>query len=246
MKLSDYSNLVFASSTEEMGNMTLNRGDKETTLKNRQRFLDSLNIDPTKCVAMSLVHETDVLEVKEEMIGKGIFNAEETVECDGLITNKNNVFLFFVTGDCLPIAFCDPKKKAIALVHGSRHNLLKGVITKTLAKFKNLYNSDPKDIVVEIGPSIGPCCYKGDKTKHTKFTEEELQPYLFETDTEFGMDIWQYAEDLLEKSGIPKDNINNQRICTYHTNKYFSHRKFSKENLELDSRFATILGIKND
>ena len=237
-------NLIFASSKTSFGNMTLLRGEKEAVIKNRKKFLTSLNIDPKKCVCMSLVHESDVLEVKEEMIGQGIFKIEETIECDGLITNKKDIFLFMVIADCLPIAFFDPKSESFALIHASRHNLVKGIIKNTILKFKKLYKTNPKDLIVEIGPSIGPCCYFESKEKVKRFIDSSLQPYIIETDKTLGCDLWRFAEDLLLTEGVSKQNLTNQKICTYHSGDYFSHVKFIKENLPLDTRFAVILGIK--
>lgn len=245
MSLKSFPKLVFASSTIQDGNMTFIRGDKNQTLHNRQKFLDQFNINDKNFIALSLVHQSDIKIVQDKDLNHGILDGEYYLECDGLTTNKKGVYLFMVTADCLPIAFFDPKTLAVALIHASRHNLLTGIVKNSIQKLTKEFNANPQDLLIKIGPSIGPCCYNTDKTKVKRFTNPQIQPYIIETETKLGLNLWQWIEDELIKNQISKTHINNPKICTYHTNRYFSHVKFTNENLQNDYRFATILGIKN-
>lgn len=138
-------------------------------------------------------------------------------EADGLMTNKPNIFLMIKAADCHQIAFYDPKSKAIALIHAGWKGLEKNIIQKTVKKFNANFGSKPEDILVKFGPAIGPCCYR--------------------------MDIWTQAIDQLKSFGVLSKNIDKPSICTYHTNKYFSHRR-AKDTGADDFRFTTILGLK--
>lgn len=243
MRLSGHPQILFTSSKAADGNMSFIKGDPQEALENRKRFMKKLGLQLDKSVCMRLTHGTDVILVDKKDKGKGALSVDDSIECDGLITDKPDIILLVLTGDCMPIGIYDPVKKIIALVHASRHNLLKGVINQAISKFRE-FGSNPTDLVVSIGPSIGPCCYHSSKKKVKRFEEEELQPYIFETETDLGMDLWSYTESLLAKVGILKENIHNPKICTYHTNEYFSHRQFEDQNLQYDYRFATVLGIE--
>ena len=119
-----------------------------------------------------------------------------------------------LTADCLPIAVYDPKTKTIGLIHVSRHNLKK-IVKSTIEALKKKFNINPKNLVVNIGPSIGPCNYE--------------------------IDLWEKVEKELTRLKVLKKNIYNPRICTFESSDYFSHRKSKSRKLP-DNRFATIFG----
>lgn len=244
MKYSDFPNLVFASSTVSYGNMTLLRGNKRQTLKNRKKFLDSLKILPKQGVGMDLVFSTVVKKVKDQDLGKGILDSKSALVCDGLMTDKENVFLFMLTGDCLPIAFFEAKNQVICLLHGSWINLDQDFIKNVVKKMQKNFQINPQELVVKIGPSIGPCCYN--KIPQPKqLNDPKWQLFIKRnSDKKYSIDLWSYAKNQLIESGILKTNIENAKICTYHSNQYFSHRKYVNENLSLDARFTTVLGIR--
>ena len=64
-----------------------------------------------------------------------------------------------LTADCVPILFCDPKKKIISCVHAGWKGALNGVIENTIDKFLKL-NSKARDLVAAIGPCINHQHYK--------------------------------------------------------------------------------------
>jgi tRNA threonylcarbamoyl adenosine modification protein (Sua5/YciO/YrdC/YwlC family) len=143
---------------------------------------------------------------------------------DGLISNIKNQILAVFSADCVPILIFDPENKVIATLHGSRKSLLKGIIKNAISKMVSKFSSDPKDILVGIGPHIRKCHYFMDLTKKT-------------------------IDDFL-KLGVKRKNIEDSKICTYcQANHYFSHRKridnpdFYKEK---GGRFASFIGLSED
>ncbi len=241
MKLSNYPSVLFTSSTNSDGNMSIIKGNPIEAITNRKKFIESLRINLDQTICMSLTHGTDVISVDKKDLGKGIENLDTPIECDGLITNKKAVFLFLLTGDCIPTAFYDPQTNSIALIHASIHNLAKDIYKVTIDHFRKEFNSKPEDIVVQFGPSICPDCYK---PLYLEKTPQKLHKYLTKQKENYSFDIWKLAKDQLMISGIQEENIYNLKICTYHSGNYFSHRQFVVENLPNDYRFATILGIK--
>jgi L-threonylcarbamoyladenylate synthase len=139
---------------------------------------------------------------------------------DGLISNIKNQVLVIFSADCVPILLYDPKKEVVAALHGSRRSLIKGIVKNAVSKMVSKFDSQPKDILVGIGPHIRKCHYFMDLTK------KAINDFL--------------------KAGVKRKNIEDSKICTYcQANHYFSHRKkinspdFYKEK---SGRFASFIG----
>lgn len=217
MKLSENKRLILSTSTKKDGNMSLFKGDAKNIVKNREKFLERLGVNMRMIVVLKLVHKSSVHIATEKDLGKGSTDKTTAITKDALITNSKGVYLFVLTADCLPIAVYDPVNQAIGLIHASVHNI-DSIIDKTIEKMILEFKTRPKDLVFEIGPSIGQCHYHSD--------------------------LWTQAQKQIEALGVEKKNIYNDKICTYSEN-YYSHREFTEKGLEEDNRVATVFGMKN-
>lgn len=213
-----YPQIIFKSSKISDGNMSLMKGKPDVAIKNRKSFLNKFDLSLDQIVCMFVEHEDKVVVVDKNSLGKGAFKPEDKIRSDGIITDQKELILMIATGDCLPIGVYDPDKQVIALIHGSRKSLATKIFDYTVKILKTNFGSKIENLIVSIGPSIGPCCYD--------------------------IDLWSIAERKLRKLGIPQKNIYNCQICTYHTNQHFSHRRAKNKN-QNDFRSATILGIRN-
>lgn len=200
-------NVFLAHSTISDGNMSFRYGEQAEVASNRKQFLTRNEIDIASGAIAKLVHRDDIILITEK-------NKHEIFICDALITSDKNLYIGILTGDCLPILLFDQVHQVIALVHAAVNNY-DSIIPKTVQTMTAEFNSKPSDLLVEIGPSIGPCHYK--------------------------MDLWEEIEGLLVKSGINPTQITNPRVCTYETS-YFSHRRSVDKN-EPEGRFLTIAKI---
>lgn len=200
--------MILAYSKVLDGNMSFKFGDFQEVSNNRENFFKKIGIDARAIAEVKQVHGNKVVLIEDTV-------NPETV-ADGMITNKAGIFLVVKVADCIPISFYDEKHKAIGLVHAGRKGLEKGIIKATVTKMKKDFHTDPKDLTVKLGPSIGPCCYK--------------------------KDIWQEAQNQLTENGILKENIENPNICTYESKEYFSHRQI-EDSKDKEARFVTILGL---
>lgn len=219
MNLSQFTEIILATSKSSDGNMKFSQGDLKETLENRINFLNNFGLSLDSIIDTNVQQGNKVLRVRKNDLKKGAYEDTTAFKVDGLITNESGVYLFLTTADCLPIAVFDSVNKVIALIHAGWRGLDLEVIKNAINKMKSEFNSDPKDLVVSIGPSIGPCHYK--------------------------KDLWKQTEDQLIDLGILSKNINNPKICTYENEKYFSHRRAEDKKLPNDYRFATILGLKS-
>lgn len=173
-----------------------------------------------KFLKKSGIDPKNVAEVKQVHGNKVILidkNIDPETEADGLITNKD-IYLMMKVADCITIGFFDLKHHAIGLIHVGFRGLENGIIKKAIESMKQNFQTRPKDLKIKISPSIGPCHYR--------------------------LDLWADAEKQFICCGVLKENINNPKICTYESKKYFSHRRAKDKNLP-DYRFATIIGLNN-
>lgn len=240
-----YPNIIFTTSKTTDGNMSFLHGVHDEVLKNRKEFFKSLQIPTDSIVAMQLQHDTNIAVVGKNNLGKGIYIVEDALLADALITSEPNIFLFVLTSDCIPLALFNPVKQVLALVHISWKTADKNLLKLVIQKLSEKYASQPQNLIAEFGPSIGPCCYKH-LPDLTQKDDPRWKPYISQAkDGTFGINLWGFTENELKNLGLKPENIHNPKVCTYHTDKYFSYRKVQVENLKEDYRIATVLGIKS-
>lgn len=212
-----YPLIAFGTSTVSDGNMSYITGNSQKEFANRTTFLSSLGIAPAATVSLKQIHSKKVIRVGRAEKGIGAIPGERIVEADGMITNCKDIFLLIKSADCNQIALFDPAHAAVGLLHAGRKGVESNIIAEAITLMKFFYKSLPKDLLVQFGPSIGPCHYP--------------------------VDIWGEAEKQLRDSGVLQESIENPRICTYENLSYYSHAR-TKLTGEDEFRFATVFGMK--
>jgi YfiH family protein len=146
---------------------------------------------------------------------------------DGLVTNKKGLPLAVLTADCLPLMFYDPKKKVVAVAHAGYKGLLNQIIENTIERMVSEFASDPKDILVGIGPSIEMKCYEVGE----ELIEEFIKTFptfkdMFENiNDKYYLNLRSVALQCLRKEGILKENIEVMDICTKCDKNFYSYRR---------------------
>ncbi len=189
---------------------------------------------------MDLQHGADILHIDSSKKGFGMLT-QGGVHGDCLITNERRLFLFMLTGDCLPIIVHDQKRGIIALAHISRSNTGKLFAQAIVKKMIVEFGSQMSDLEV----TIGPCIHK--KSYIKKSVPEQAIPEWreFITKTISGrvmIDLLGYNIQQLIGVGIVRDQINVSSIDTAQSKNYYSHRR-SVRTGEPEGRFATVAGM---
>jgi copper oxidase (laccase) domain-containing protein len=83
-------------------------------------------------------------------------------DVDALATDVPRLTLIIRVADCGPVFFVDPERRAIALAHSGRKGTEAAIVTATLEKMRRSLGSDPRDVVVVLGPCIRPPHYELD------------------------------------------------------------------------------------
>ena len=226
-----FQNIVHGISSNRNGSMK-RLDDKQIDRKAIQNFASSLGISD-KVVCMKQIHSGTVAIVED---------TEKLIipETDGLVTKQKNISLAILTADCLPILLYDPEKEVIGVAHAGYKGLLNHVIEHTIQKFVSVFHSDPKDIIVGIGPSIERDCYEVGVELIEKFQEEfpSFEDIFTEKDQKFFLDLRGIALQCLLKEGIVKEHVEIMDICTKDDSNFYSYR-----DGDGDKRFVSLISL---
>ena len=147
---------------------------------------------------------------------------------DALITNKKDVLLATTNADCILLLLYDPVKKIVANVHSGWRGTLQRIVIKTINKMQNEFNSNPKDIICCICPSIRKCHFEVDKNVKDLFEKEfseVLNKYAInndicdiieetKTNEKWNIDTVLINKLLLKELGLKDENIIDSNICS--------------------------------
>ena len=211
---------------ESLNLCSANGDQEENVLKNKYRVGEVFGFEPRRLVILNQIHQDRILLVREP-----INTLASALEYDAMITNAPNTFLGIVTADCLPIFVLDRKKKVISAIHAGRQGTALHIVSKVLKKMKEEFGSSLKDLIVAMGPSIGPCCYEIDK----KVFIPEWAPFSTPREKERWMvDLARINIFQIEKEGIRKEQIVRINLCTScHSDLFFSYRKEGQTGRQL-------------
>ncbi|EPZ60262.1 multi-copper polyphenol oxidoreductase laccase family protein [[Clostridium] sordellii ATCC 9714] len=194
-----FANLVFTTINVDMASK-----------EDREKICKELNMNYENLTNNKQTHSDIVNIINQENIG-------EIQEGDALITNLEKTPLLIFVADCVPVAIMDPNNKAISLCHAGWRGTYAKITKKSIEKMSNLYNTDPKDLVCVLGPSIGPCCYEVSKDLIEKFntiiTNQDEKFYIIKED-KYYLDLWKVNELILKSCGVKDENIINLNLCT--------------------------------
>ncbi|EOD01274.1 peptidoglycan editing factor PgeF [Caldisalinibacter kiritimatiensis] len=212
-------------------NLGINTGDdNENITENFNRIIKLMDSTIDDIVVSNQLHTTniEIIEGNEEY--NGIDNRKLMKQgIDGLITNKRDITLFTFYADCVPLFYLDIKKKVIGLAHAGWRGTVNKIASKMVDLMTKKYNCAPKDILVGIGPSIGPCCYVVGDDVYKKFNKNftNLNNLMKPSgEGKWYLNLWEANKQALQEIGILDRNIIVSEICTScHTELLFSFRK---------------------
>ncbi len=193
--------------------------DNEVVLSNRKQLADQLGFSNASYVFASQVHGKGVAVVKDEDKGKGAFDRASYLDnIDAMVTKRKGICLVAQAADCVPILFYDPKNKAIGVAHAGWKGTIAKIASEVIKTMNSEYGSKPSDLIVGIGPSIGPCCYEvgGEVVQQVLSTFGSTQGMILE-DEETGktiFNLWETNRRVLVEAGVKFENIELSGLCT--------------------------------
>ena len=224
-------------------NFGSNRGDDPAAVKeNYRRWCELFRAKEGGCCVTRQVHGNTVRIVSRG--DRHIPLSEIPYEADGLVTAEKGLPIFCFTADCVPVLLCDEKGRSAGAVHCGWKSSVADILKNTVDAMREL-GTEPGEIRVAIGPSIGRCCFETDSD-----VPEAIKKYL-SGETEGLWDIRgnKYDVDLraanrrrLIQLGIDPAKIDVSEECTVCSHdKYWSARYTAKHGLKRGSLSAGIV-----
>lgn len=213
-------------------NLSYTRGDwKEAVDENFRRVADTLHCSVEDIVCSDQTHTTNLRVTGRADCGKGITREKDYSDVDGLLTDEPGVYLATFFADCVPLYFVDQKRRAIALAHSGWRGTVARMGMCVVEKMREVYGTNPADLVAAVGPSICKDCYEVSEDVADVFAAEfrksglEKEILYAKGGGKYQLDLWKANEIVLTEAGIPKEQIQVTDLCTCHNAAYlFSHR----------------------
>ena len=196
----------------------LNLGDhvgdnSESVVKNRQLLMEHLGL--TKSPQwLQQVHGIELVKACDDGIVE---------QADACWSDEIDQACIVMTADCLPVFFTDKAGSKVAVAHAGWRGLAGGVLEQTLSVF-----SDPGEVVVWLGPAIGPQAFEVGEEVKLKFCEQIPESEMaFKPSANTGKwlaDIYQLARLRLHRAGVGQ--IEGGAYCTYSdADHFYSYRR---------------------
>ena len=203
--------------------------DAQRVARNRRLVAGALEAD--ELVFVRQVHGHHVQVIDDSPAGDG----GALPEADAMLTDRGGKFLVVQVADCQPILMHDPVRRVVANVHCGWRGSLADVAGRTVTALRQRFGCAPQDLLVGIGPSLGPCC-----AEFVNFrTEIPSRLWGYRRDT-VRFDFWAVTRDQLVAAGVRAEHIEISGLCT----RCDAERFFSYRTRKRTGRFPAVIGLK--
>jgi YfiH family protein len=220
------------------GNGELNLGftaedDAARVRENRARVLRAVGGEAWRWEEIALVRQIHSAEVRVVSAGERLTDAEGRAryEGDGLITAALGVMLGVQAADCVPVLVADVRRRTAGAFHAGWRGTAAGIVRVGIAAMRREFGSEPQDLMVAIGPSIGQCCYAvGGELADAFAGAFAYGRELFEErGGKVYLDLWEANRRQALEAGVAPERITVVGECTAccrvgGERAYFSHR----------------------
>jgi hypothetical protein len=207
--------------TRSCGDM---RGDMR--LDDRQRVAADWQVDPDNLVLAHQVHGKRV--TRAELALKSPDGSKTINSTDGLMTDQAQLGLMILTADCAPIFIYHPHQRVICLLHAGWRGAQAGIIAQAIDQMAQLYRAQPDQLVVGIGPMLGPADYQVRSDLVDSFAESHGQKsveFFHHQQGQIFFDLAKVLVNDLTTAGISLDQIELSGISTAQDlDNFYSHR----------------------
>ena len=218
---------------------------REAVLENRRRLAEALAIPPGRLLKPRQVHGVDCLVVGSAETAAGLPGLEDSpLVADCLLTAEPDLYLFMTFADCVPVLLHDPTRGVVGLAHAGWKGTLAGIAQRAVLVAREAFGSRPEDLLVGIGPSIGPCCYEVGE----EVAEAARRAFPKGADLlarvaggSVHLDLWRANALQLEAVGVPAANIEIAGTCSAcNVDRFFSHRREAGKT----GRMGAVIGLR--
>lgn len=189
-------------------------GDNPIHVENNRQLLMQLGQLPETPRWLEQVHSNTIINSKDW---------RDSIEVDAIISQTPRHVCPIMTADCLPILLCNQQGTAVAGIHAGWRGLANNIIENTVGAFP----ADVEDVIVWLGPAIGPRQFEVGHDVFRAFTEHNpsAKAAFQQRDNEhFLADIYLLARQRLQQLGI-NAIYGGDRCTVSEADTFFSYRR---------------------
>lgn len=201
-------------------NLGFRWGDDRALVDENRRILAAhVGYDPAELQVTKHVHGTNVWRVGEPL--------PEPPEFDGLVSDRVGPILGAFAADCVPMLFADAGARVVGACHAGWRGAVAGVAPNVIARMIEL-GARAADIVVALGPSIGPCCFEVGPEVVAAFRDAfgDRPGMIVAGPHKDHVDLRVALTASLERAGVAAAHIDAHPPCTRcNPDRFFSYRR---------------------
>lgn len=149
----------------------------------------------------------------------------EPPEADASIAKEAGALLAIETADCLPVLIVDPLTRRVAAAHAGWRGTVAGVARHAVHALVDA-GSNPANLLVALGPSIGPCCYEVGADVEAAFGPSGARFFVAGAGGRKHLDVAAANRAQLEEVGVTAAHVAGVNQCTRcRTDLFFSYRR---------------------
>lgn len=195
---------------------------------------------PSEPLWLNQVHSNTMIDAGERR--------QSLLDADGSFSTRAKVVCAVLTADCLPVLLCNRQGSGVAALHAGWRGLAAGILEQGVSRLTQVTNSEPGDILVWLGPAIGPGRFEvGEDVRQAFLSRDQAMGSAFSTITPDGhagkakwlADIYQLARLKLARIGV--DAVYGGNFCTYdQAELFYSYRRDG-----MTGRMASLVWLEN-
>lgn len=187
--------------------------EEAKSIASEQRLISLLHL-PSQPIWLTQTHTNIAIEAT-------VNNKE--ANADASFTSQANHVCVVLTADCLPLLICNKQGTEVAAIHAGWRGLANGVIEATL----NSLSSKADELLVWLGPAIGPQKFEVGQEVYAAFTERHPEAASAFTPLNHGKwlaNLYALATMRLQLQGVSQ--IYGGDFCTHtQTDLFYSYRR---------------------
>lgn len=190
------------------------------------RLYRSLNLAAERVVQLKQVHSRNifVLQDRESYQQQGLFPGDALISAAGGKSSRyspgeqkvegETAVLQAVFADCVPVYFCEPEKKILALAHAGWRGTGRRISSAVLRELKLRYEVKAEDCQVVIGPAIGGDSYQVGSEVYDFFSDyrDNRKNFFQKNPRDSGLNCREVAEKEREKFYLDLKEANRQDL----------------------------------
>ncbi len=196
-------------------NLSYGVGDlRPSVTENRRRMLASVGRLLDDLVMPAQVHKNHIEWVGSEQRGRGARGREPIPATDGFLTQSRDVVLGLGFADCVPIFVTDVEARVVGLLHAGWRGTV-AEIQRLAVESLTEAGIPARDVLIGIGPAIGPCCYEVDEPVRAAIVHTvDASPLSPKDESHWWLDLHRANRILLERAGVLAEHIVEAPFCT--------------------------------